>query len=642
MSGETDAGADADTGGEAGATDGTPETDGLDVDVDPTTSPDDQPGPVMALPPGADLDSDSGSDDEGSVRVVGTAHVSAESVAEVERVVAEERPDVVAVELDEDRFRQLRGETPDDLEAGDLLDGDTVFQFLAYWMLSYVQTRLGDRFDIDPGAELRAAVEAAPGVGAGVALVDRDVQVTIQRFWRRMTAVENLRTVSALAFGAVSPPAVAATTGALAGLVLGPLLAVSAFLLGVPGGAMARLVTGGLAGVLVGYGADRALYPAEPAPETGDGRTTDGEDGDRETGSEAGTEPETPPTGSGGLTSWLPLVSAVLVATGVAANGVGSAAVEGTLSGVFSYLLGGMTLGAGVGVAVGAVVARAGTGAGTGAVEREGVDVDELTDADVVTALIEEFREFSPGGASALIDERDAYIAHNLVWLRERGYDVVAVVGAGHREGVERYLAEPERLPAFEGLVGRERSRRFSPYRAVGYLITVAFVAFFGLLVLGGAGDALLVRLFGAWFLFNGALAFAMAKLAGARWTSAGAGGLTAWFTSINPLLAPGWIAGYVELRYTTVNVTDVARLNEIVDDETLGLRELVGELLDVPLFRLIAVVGMTNVGSLVATLLFPLVVLPLVAPDGGTAAIGELILRGVRNGLEVLAGGVG
>ena len=655
MSGETvdDADTGSGAGGEAKATDGTPEADGLDVDLDPTpvtTSPDDQPGPVMALPPGADPGSDSGSDDEGSVRVVGTAHVSAESVAEVERVVAEERPDVVAVELDEDRFRQLRGETPDDLEAGDLLDGDTVFQFLAYWMLSYVQTRLGDRFDVDPGAELRAAVEAAPGVGAGVALVDRDVQVTIQRFWRRMTAVEKLRTVSALAFGAVSPPAVAATTGALAGLVLGPLLAVSAFLLGVPGGTMARLVTGGLAGVLVGYGADRALYSAEPAPETEDGRTTDGEDGatrrrgdvDREPGSEGETEPETPPTGSGGLTSWLPLASAVLVATGVAANGVGSAAVGGTLSGVFHYLLGGMTLGAGVGVVVGAVVARAGAGAETGAVEREGVDVDELTDADVVTALIEEFREFSPGGAAALIDERDAYIAHNLVWLRERGYDVVAVVGAGHREGVERYLAEPERLPAFDGLVGRERSRRFSPYRAVGYLITVAFVAFFGLLVLGGAGDALLVRLFGAWFLFNGALAFAMAKLAGARWTSAGAGGVTAWFTSINPLLAPGWIAGYVELRYTTVNVTDVARLNEIVDDETLGLRELVGELLDVPLFRLIAVVGMTNVGSLVATLLFPLVVLPLVAPDGGTAAVGELVLRGVRNGLEILAGVVG
>jgi len=59
-------------------------------------------------------------------------------------------PDVVAVELDDGRYRQMKGGTPDDIEAEDLLSGNTVFQFLAYWMLSYVQSRLGDQFDIEP------------------------------------------------------------------------------------------------------------------------------------------------------------------------------------------------------------------------------------------------------------------------------------------------------------------------------------------------------------------------------------------------------------------------------------------------------------------------------------------------------------
>jgi len=597
------------------------------------------PGPPMALPSRRPADPDR----EGSVRVVGTAHVSAESVAEVERVVDEERPDVVAVELDEGRFRQFQGETPDDIEADDLLEGDTVFQFLAYWMLSYVQTRLGDRFDIDPGAEMRAAVSAADGVDAGVALVDRDIQVTIQRFWRRMTLVEKLRTVSALAFGAVSPPALTATTSAVAGLLLGPVLAVSTFLLGVPGTTMARLVAGGLAGTAVGYATSALLGGDDTGPDADEGSTATatgtsvGDDGGGATGTRSEPGDGDKAESADGISSALPLVAAALVGTGVAASGAGSGVVAGSVSGVVLYLLGGVAAGAGVGLLVGAVVARA--AAGGGAVEGEALTEDDLTDADVVTALIEEFREFSPGGAAALIDERDAYIAHNLAWLREQGYDVVAVVGAGHREGVERYLADPTRLPAFEGLVGREGGRRVSLYRVVGYLFTLGFVAFFGLLVLGGAGDQFLLRLFGAWFLFNGAFAFTMAKLAGARWTSAGAGGAVAWFTSINPLLAPGWIAGYVELRYTTVNVGDIARLNEIVDDETLSARELVGRLLEVPLFRLIAVVGMTNVGSLVATLLFPLLVLPLVAPEGGTAAIGDLVVQGVENGVEVLRG---
>ena len=110
---------------------------------------------------------------EGSVRVVGTAHISADSVEEVERVVHEERPDVVAVELDERRFRQLKGETPEDLDPKDLLRGSMAFQFLAYWLLSYIQKQLGDRFDIEPGADMKAAVDTAEEIGAGVALVDR-------------------------------------------------------------------------------------------------------------------------------------------------------------------------------------------------------------------------------------------------------------------------------------------------------------------------------------------------------------------------------------------------------------------------------------------------------------------------------------
>ncbi|OTE99142.1 TraB/GumN family protein, partial [Halorubrum sp. SD612] len=139
---------------------------------------------------GGDLDGKPPRDpaaDEGRVTVVGTAHVSERSVDEVEEAIDRERPDVVAVELDEGRYRQLNGETPDDLDAGDLLKGNTVFQFLAYWMLSYVQTQLGERFDIEPGADMKAAVDVAESLGIDVALVDRDIQTTIQRFWARMT-----------------------------------------------------------------------------------------------------------------------------------------------------------------------------------------------------------------------------------------------------------------------------------------------------------------------------------------------------------------------------------------------------------------------------------------------------------------------
>ncbi|MFB6118996.1 TraB/GumN family protein [Halosegnis sp.] len=482
----------------------------------------------------------------GEVRVVGTAHVSADSVDEVKRVIESEQPDIVAVELDEGRYRQLKGKTPDNLEAADLLEGNTVFQFLAYWMLSYVQARMGERFDITPGADMLAAVETAEELGLDVALVDRDIQVTIQRFWARLSTLEKLKLIGSLALGAGDP------------VVVG-------------------LGVGGMVGALL----------AVPA---------------------------------------VALFGPVVVPAGLA--------LPGLVVSVVDFLLVAALVGLSFGVAL--AVAFGLTGPDE---DMEELDLSELTDADVVTAMMEEFRRFSPGGAEALIDERDAYIAHRLVALRESGKRVVTVVGAGHREGIESYLERPETLPDPATLTGRQASG-FSVYKLFGYLFTLGFLAFFGLVAMAGVSNGFLLRLFGAWFLVNAIFSAGLAKLAGAHWQSAGVGGAVAWLTSVNPLLAPGWFAGYVELRYIDVNVADIARLNDIVSDEDRPIRQLLGDLRAVPLFRLIAVVALTNVGSFVGSLLFATVLIPYLFADvGGPDEVARLMLEGAQNSLDLLVG---
>ncbi len=489
---------------------------------------------------------------EGSVRVVGTAHVSADSVEEVERVVEEENPDTVAVELDEGRYRQMQGGTPEDLEASDLLKGSMAFQFLAYWLLSYVQKRLGEQFGIEPGADMKAGIDAAERTGADVALVDRDIQVTIQRFWARMTAVEKLRLVGELALGVTDSRTLGLGLGAFFGFVVG---------------------------VAAEFVAGPFLIPPPPAAGV------------------AGTV----------LVLLAGLAEAVLFA-------VAGALVLGA---VFAVLF-----------------ARSAPEE-----DVEEFSMDDLTDADVVSAMMEEFRRFSPAGAEALIDERDAFIAHNLVALRAQGKHVVAVLGAGHREGVERYLDHPEELPPMESLTGT-RKKRFSAAKLFGLLITVGFLAFFVLLVMAGVDNTVLLQVFGAWFLFNGILSMGAAKLAGAHWTSAGVGGAVAWLTSINPLLAPGWFAGYVELRYLSVRVADIGTLNELLDDQETPIRDLLAQMVEVPLFRLIAVVAMTNVGSIVASVLFPFVVLPLIGgPFDSVGAVSDAMVRGAQNSADAIWG---
>ena len=549
---------------------------------------------------------------EGSVRVVGTAHVSQASVDEVEATIEEERPDVVAVELDEGRFRQMRGETPDDLDAGDLLRGNTVFQFIAYWMLSYVQSRMGDRFDIDPGAEMLAAVEKSESLGIDVALVDREIQTTIQRFWARLSLLEKFRMVGALAFGVTDPRVAGVVVGLAVGVILGPLIGLFGGAVGLTDPLLVRVGAGAVVGLVTGYA-----------------------------GYELGSRL------SGGLVGLAAGAGVGLAATvAVAVTGVGAATIGGLLSGFVLGSIGSLTVGLAVGAAVGGVAALAIDALGLGlagdddAEEFAEFDPHELTDTDVVTAMMEEFRTFSPGGAEALIDERDAFIAHRLVGLRRSGARVVAVVGAGHREGIEAYLRNPETLPPMESLVGTADSGGFPWGKLIAYGVSVGFIVFFVLLAMAGVRNEQLLRLFGAWFLVNGFFAATLAKLAGARWSSAGVGGAVAWMTSVNPLLAPGWFTGYMELRHMRVNVTDIARLNELLSDETRPLRAIVADMLDVPLFRLIVVVAMTNIGSMIASALFLLYVLPVFF-SSFEVGVTELMLEGARESARIVWGAI-
>ena len=549
----------------------------------------------------------------GSVTVVGTAHISEHSVDEVEQTIERERPDVVAVELDEGRYRQLQGETPDDLDAGDLLKGNTVFQFLAYWMLSYVQTQLGDRFDIEPGADMKAAVDVAEGLGIDVALVDRDIQTTIQRFWARMTIPEKLRMIGGLAFGITDPRIVGVVAGLFVGILAGPAIGLFGGSIGITD----PLLTSVTGGVLAGLAAALVVDQIGKVGLSPDGR--------------------------------LYAAAALGVGTGVvvAAFGVADGLVSTYLGGFTVRAVGSLGLGLSFGLTLGLVVAALLGVVGRGDDPEPGgideLDVEDLTDTDVVTMMMEEFRQFSPGGAEALIDERDAFIAHRLVALRDAGHDVVAVVGAGHRAGIEGYLANPATLPPMADLVGRESGRGLPWKKLIGYGITVAFVSFFILLALAGVENAFLLRLFGAWFLINAVFAFGFAKLAGARWTSASVGGAVAWMTSINPMLAPGWFTGYVELRSLTVNVGDIGTLNDLLADETKSPSELVSAMLDVPLFKLIVVVAMTNVGSIVASFLFAVYVIPAMfgAEVGSVDEVGRLMIDGARTGAELIRNAV-
>jgi pheromone shutdown-related protein TraB len=130
----------------------------------------------------------------GGVVVVGTAHVSAASVAEVEGTIRAQRPKQVLVELDPARLKALRDpEAWQNTDIIQVLRQKKQHLFLLQLYLSAMQSSMGRETGVAPGTELLRAVEVAEEAGAEVVLIDREVAVTLKRGFGAMGGWARLR-----------------------------------------------------------------------------------------------------------------------------------------------------------------------------------------------------------------------------------------------------------------------------------------------------------------------------------------------------------------------------------------------------------------------------------------------------------------
>jgi pheromone shutdown-related protein TraB len=400
----------------------------------------------------------------GKIIIVGTAHVSEKSIAEVNEVIEREKPDIVAVELDKPRFKAIKGEEEEVKEVNlkELLSGGKFYYFMLHWLLAYVQKKIGADTGVKPGAEMMAAIEQAEKTGAKIALIDRDIQVTLGRFWNRMSFFEKLK------------------------------------------------LFGSLVGASFGFGSEK-------------------------------------------------------------------------------------------------------------------IDMETVTNEDVVTQLIGELRKLAPSAAIVLIDERDAFMAKNLLDLSNQG-KVVAVVGAGHREGIQKYLDAPETLPTIDELTAIPK-KGFNWLKAITIAFILMIVGMLALLVFSG-GVSLSILLTAMLYLFvtQGILSALGVLLARGHPLSALTAFSLAWFGFLHPFLAIGWLAGYVEAYFRPFTTADL---------KTVMKAETFSELMNNKLFRIILVAGMANLGSMIGTF----IAIPIMVYYLGITNPLDILRMAFETGIRVLSG---
>jgi pheromone shutdown-related protein TraB len=345
--------------------------------------------------------------------LVGTAHVSDKSVAEVSKVIEREKPDIVAVELDGARYKALKGEDEvKDINIREMLSGGKFYQFLLHWLLAYIQKKIGADTGVKPGAEMLSAIELAERSGARVALIDRDIQITLGRFWNMMSFFEKLK------------------------------------------------LFGSLVGATMGFG------------------TKD-------------------------------------------------------------------------------------------------IDIDTVTNEDVVTQLIGELRNMAPSAASVLLDERNAIMAKNLVDVSKEG-TVVAVIGAGHREGIQKYLDDPDSIPPIEEMLKLPK-KRFSWVKAILFAFFAMVLGMLALLVFQNKiplTDILTALLY--LFIAQGILAAIGVLVVRGHPASALTALSLAWFGFLHPLLSVGMFAGVVEAHFRPPTTDDLKKL--LKDEYLFNWNEIPGK----------------------------------------------------------------
>nr|WP_320191405.1 TraB/GumN family protein [uncultured Desulfobacter sp.] len=221
--------------------------------------------------------------------------------------------------------------------------------------------------------------------------------------------------------------------------------------------------------------------------------------------------------------------------------------------------------------------------------EIEESDIEKMKHQDILQTLLSELKEDHPFIGKVLIDERDQFLAESI--RSAPGDNIVAVVGAAHLPGILEYIEQdtPIDLAALRTLPPPGKIGKILKWLIPG-LIVMLFIAGFLMEGKGAGTDMIWI-----WVLANGIFAGIGALIALAHPYTIFSSILAAPLTSLNPMIAAGWVAGLVEAFARKPKVRDLEAIPEDITSIKGFWRNNVT--------RILLVVVFTNLGSSIGTM---------------------------------------
>ena len=214
-------------------------------------------------------------------------------------------------------------------------------------------------------------------------------------------------------------------------------------------------------------------------------------------------------------------------------------------------------------------------------------ELEKMKEQDTINAMLQEFTEYFPKLKKPLIDERDQYLSQKI--KNAPGEKVVAILGAAHVPGITKEIHKEHDLKKL-----MERPKKSKMPKLIGWTIPILILAVIAYTFYMNPSAGLQQTI--SWIVWNGSLSAIGAVVALAHPLAIVTAFVAAPITSLNPLLAAGWFAGFAQAYVKKPNVGDFESLSEDVHTVKGFWRNKVT--------RVLLVVIFANLGSSLGTLI--------------------------------------
>lgn len=213
-------------------------------------------------------------------------------------------------------------------------------------------------------------------------------------------------------------------------------------------------------------------------------------------------------------------------------------------------------------------------------------EMEQMKEQDMLDSMLKELTENFPRLKKPLIDERDQYLAQKI--KKAPGEKVVAVLGAAHVPGITKQIDQEHSLTKL-----RAKPPKAKWPKVVGWAIPIAIISLILFTFMSNPAAGWQQTL--SWILWNGSFSALGTLIALGHPLAILTAFITAPITSLNPLLAAGWFAGFVQAYFKRPNVGDFERLSEDVFSIKGFWKNKVT--------RVLLIVVFANLGSTIGTL---------------------------------------